>query len=166
MIPARMTILHGLLICLPFTLFVIITFSKWPRLWLHSLPPDIAAMAGPKTPEEVKQTRLLVIPVLLILPGLSFASALYAATRLGIDLSFLGAVRHIYGIWVIVHLWDLVVIDWGYALIMDPQRPPIAGTAGARGYRDYAFHFRAFVRAVIMSALGVLPLSLIASVVA
>ena len=169
MISPWTTLLHGLLICLPFRVFVIISFGRWPRLWLHSLPPDIAQMAGPKTEEEAKQTRFLLIPVLLILPGLSIASALFVAWTTWttpVDLSFWGALLHIYGIWIIVHLWDLVVIDGSYALLVDPQHPPIPGTEGAKGYRDYGFHARAFLRAVVMSALFVVPSAAIVSLVA
>lgn len=156
MIPLTTTLAHGLLICLPFSLFALVTFARWPRLWLHSLPPDIAALAGPKTPAEQRQTRFLLIPLLLILPGLSTVST-FVAARADIDLSFLGAALHLYGVWVVVHLWDFLVIDCGYALLVDPSRPPIAGTAGAAGYRDYRFHFHAFLKAVLMSAIFVVP---------
>ncbi len=161
MLPISTTLVHGLLICIPFSLFVLVTFARWPRLWLHSLPADIQEMAGPKTAVEERRTKLLLIPYLLILPGLSIASALLAARVANINLSVLGAALHIYGIWIVVHLWDLLIIDCGYALLMDPQRPPIPGTAGAKGYRDYAFHVRAFLRAVPMSALFVLPSALL-----
>lgn len=76
MLSLTTTLTHGLLICIPFSLFVYVTFSRWPRLWLHSLPADIQRLAGPKTAAEKRQPRLLLIPFLLILPGLSSASAL------------------------------------------------------------------------------------------
>jgi hypothetical protein len=120
-------------------------------------------MAGPKTEVEKKQTRYLLIPYLLILPGLSTASAVFAARALPIDLSFIGALRHIYGIWIIVHVWDFVVIDCAHILIIDPQHPPIPGTEGSKGYRDYRFHFRSLLRAVPMSSLFVVPAAVIVS---
>lgn len=118
MIPLTTTLLHGALICIPFTAFVLISFWGWPRLWLHSLPTDIAAMAGPKTSAEERATTWLLIPYLLILPGLSLLSAFISASQL--DLSILGAVIHIYLIWVIVHVYDFAVIDFGHALFIDP----------------------------------------------
>ena len=95
MIPLGTTVIAGLLVCIPFSLFVYVTFSRWPRLWLHSLPLDIAALAGPKTVDEERQTRLLLMPILLILPGLSFVSAIVAARWWTVDLSFVGAAIHI-----------------------------------------------------------------------
>lgn len=163
MLSLTTTLEHGLLICIPFSVFVLVTFSRWPRLWLHSLPHDIQRLAGPKTASEKRKTRFLLIPYLLILPGLSIASTFFAAHAAKVDLSFLGAVMHLYGVWIVVHLWDLLIIDFGYALLMNPRRPPITGTAGAKGYRDFNFHLRAFARAVPMSALFVLPSALIVS---
>jgi hypothetical protein len=52
MISLTTTLLHGLLICIPFSIFVVITFVGWPRLWLHSLPSDIIKRAAPKTDRE------------------------------------------------------------------------------------------------------------------
>ncbi len=166
MLSLTTTLAHGFLICIPFSLFVFVTFSRWPRLWLHSLPPDIQRLAGPKTASEERKTRFLLIPYLLILPGLSIASTFFGAHAARVDLSFFGAVIHLYGIWILVHLWDLLIIDFGYALLMNPKRPPITGTAGAKGYRDFDFHLRAFARAVPMSALFVLPSALIISLLA
>lgn len=78
MIPLSTTLFYGMLICIPFTIFVLVSFWGWPRLWLHSLPGDIARMAAPKTAAEERATKVLLVPYLLILPGLSVASAVYA----------------------------------------------------------------------------------------
>ena len=106
MISLTTSLLHGLLICAPFTAFAAYSLWRWPRLWLHSLPPDIAEMAGPKSEAETKQTKWLLIPMLLILPGLSIASTMYVGQVTQTNLSLIGALIHIYGIWLIVHLWD------------------------------------------------------------
>lgn len=152
------SLVAGLLVCIPFTIFVVITFSTVPRVWLHSLPPDIARMAGPKTPHEQRLTRWVMLPIVLaILPGLSVASAFWLARRDGIDLTFAGAVVHLSIVWAVVHLWDFVVIDCVYAALVDPARPPIAGTEGAAGWTDYDFHFRSLIKALLMSALFVVP---------
>jgi hypothetical protein len=152
------SLLAGLLICIPFTLFVVVTFSTIPRVWLHSLPSDIARMAGPKTPREERLTRWVMMPLFLaILPGLSILSAFWLARRGGIDLWFTGAFVHLYIVWVVVHAWDFAVIDCVYAALVDPARPPIAGTEGAAGWKDLSFHFRFLVKAVLMSASFVVP---------
>jgi hypothetical protein len=156
MIPIWTSVGHGLLLSVPFTVFAVGTFWVAPRLWLHSLPPDIAAMAGPKTPVEVRRTRYLLWAYLAIFPALSLLSTAVAA-RHASDLTFTAACVHLYIIWVVVHVWDFVVIDCGHALLIDPLRPPIPGTTGARGYRDVAFHCRSMIKAVLMTGLFVVP---------
>ena len=130
------------MICLPFSAFALITFWLRPRLWLHSLPPDIQRLASPKTDVERRQTRYVLLPLyLLILPGLSIISTFWIAQATQIDLSFLDTFVHIYGIWIIVHIWDFLVIDSGTLLFLDPDQPPIPDTEGAAGWNDFGFHF-------------------------
>jgi len=158
------TLYHGLLICIPFSVFVIITFYWNPRLWLHSLPKDISQMVEPKTVKEVQITKYLLLPTyLLILPGLSIASLLYISAATSSNLTFLDILVHLYGIWIIVHLWDFFIIDGGFMVFTDPLHPPISGTEGAKGWKDIGFHFRSFLKAVPMSGIFVIPVSLILS---
>ena len=158
MIPFTTTLLHGFLICLPFTIFALVSFHINPRLWLHSLPADIQRISPPKTVGEIKLTRYVLLPLfLLILPGLSALSTIYVVLKMHIDLSFQGAFLHLYTIWIVVHLWDFLIIDCGFAFFTSPQHPPIAGTEGAKGWRDYGFHFRSLLKAIVLSALFVLP---------
>jgi hypothetical protein len=91
------------------------------------------------------------------------ASAFLSATQ--IDLSFVGAVVHVYLIWIIVHVYDFAVIDFGHALFIDPAQPPIKGTEGAQGWKDMSFHFRSLQKALVNSAIFVFPASLIVSLI-
>ncbi|MBX3046886.1 MAG: hypothetical protein KF698_07810 [Anaerolineales bacterium] len=162
-IPLSTTLLHALLLCIPFTIFVLVSFWGWPRLWLHSLPEDIAKMAGPKTAAEQRATKFLLVPYLLILPGLSVASAVYSAQSANIDLSFVGALVHLYLIMIVVHVYDFAVIDFVHTLLIDPANPPIKGTEGARGWKDMRFHFRSLLKAIPNSAIFVVPAALLVS---
>lgn len=159
-------ILHGIIICIPFSLFVIISFSLNPRLWLHSLPKDIVGMVPPKTEYEKKLTRYVLLPVyLFILPGMSIASVVYLSRFGQINFSFLTLLLHIYTIWITVHLWDLIVIDGLYMLFINPRRPPIPGTENAKGWKDYSFHAKDFIKASIFSAFFVVPAAATLSVI-
>jgi hypothetical protein len=153
----RRVILDGAIACVPFTIVAWTTFRLKPRWWLHSLPDDIQAAAGPKSAAERRATVWMGAIVLLCFFGVPIFLTwrLDAATPGG--LSFGDAFLHLYGAWMIVNLWDLVGIDWPYAYLMDPDRPPIAGTAGLAGYKDYGFHARKFVKASMLSLLVIVP---------
>ena len=134
-----------------FTIFVVGTLRWKPRLWLQDFPADIQAMAGPKTPAEKRLTQMVGVPFFLLFFGLPLLLGWDLKAALGVRFSFLSAWLYGYVLFFGVNLWDLVVIDWLGSLLVDPQNPPIAGTAGAKGYRDYAFHFYAFLRGCVLA---------------
>lgn len=52
---------------------------------------------------------------------------------------------------------DLLIPDWLIFVAIQPKFIILPGTEGAKGYRDYGFHFRAFLK----GSLGALIASLI-----
>lgn len=140
-----------------------VSFLAVPRVWLHSLPPDIQAMAPPKTSAERRMTGFVGTLVLLSFFGVPIALKWRLHSEQPGGLSFAGALTHLYGVWMVVNLWDLALIDWPYAYFVNPDRPPIPGTAGARGYKDYAFHAWAFLKASTFSLALIVPAALLIS---
>lgn len=160
MIDIKTTILHGLFICIPFSIFVAATFIGNARLWLHSLPRDIQQAAIAKTTKEEKLTRFVLLPIfLLILPGLSVVSTVYAAGITTPTPAFYGILVHLYLLWIIVHAWDLLIIDAVAMVMIDPRHPPIAGTENIAGWKNYTFHVKSFFEATMKSAAFVVPAS-------
>lgn len=153
----------GLLACVPFTVVAWTTFWWRPRLWLHSLPLDIQSMVPAKTAEERRLTVWMGALVLTCFFGVPTWLTWRHHTE-GPDGSSFGAVLvHLYGAWMVVNVWDLVGIDWPYAYFMDPSRPPIAGTAGARGWKNYGFHAHAFVKASVFGLALIVPAAFVIS---
>jgi len=150
-------LLDGLAACVPFSLVVWVTFLLKPRLWLHSLPSDIQEMAGPKTVAERRMTIWVGALVLLCFFGVPIVLTWRLHAEVPGGLTVGEALVHLYAVWMIVNLWDLVAIDWPYALVVDPRRPPIPGTEGARGYKDYGFHLRAFLKASVLGLVIIVP---------
>jgi hypothetical protein len=153
----------GLIACVPFSVAVWASFLSRPRLWLHSLPSDIQAMAPPKTAAERRLTGVMGAVILLTFFGIPIALTWRLHTSVPGGLDFRQALIHLYGVWMIVNVCDLLLIDWPYAYFVDPERPPIAGTAGARGYKDYAFHARAFLKASVFSLAIIVPAAFVIS---
>ena len=71
----------GLVACVPFSILVWASFLSMPRLWLHSLPPDIQAMAPPKTAAERQMTGFMGVLVLLCFFGGTDCPDVAAALR-------------------------------------------------------------------------------------
>jgi len=155
----------GLVACVPFTIVIWATFLTMPRLWLHSLPEDIQGMAAPKTDGEKRLTGIMGVVVLLLFFGVPIGLTLRFNAESGGTLAIPQILLYLYGVWMTINLWDLVAIDWVYALLVDPQRPPIVGTVGAKGYKDYGFHFKSFVKASVFSLLLLVPAAVVISLV-
>lgn len=156
-------LIDGLTACVPFSIVVWVSFLSMPRLWLHSLPPDIQAMAQPKTAAERRLTAVMGVLVLLSFFGVPMALTWRLQAEMSGGLSFAAAFTHLYGVWMVVNLWDLLLIDWPYAYFVNPERPPIPGTGGARGYKDYGFHSRAFLKASVFSLAFIVPAAFLIS---
>ena len=62
---------------------------------------------------------------------------------------------------MIVHLWDLLVIDGIAMLLIDADQPPIQGKEGAKGWCNDTFHIKFFGKPIVMSATLVVPVSAI-----
>ena len=150
-------LLDGTVLVVLFGAFVVGTLLWRPRIWLHDFPPDLQARMPEKTAEERRLTTLLAVPWLALL----FGGLIYAGVRFGVDHGYLDLALHVYLLWQIVNLFDLVVIDWGGMHLVDPRDPPFEGTEGAKGYRDWGFHFVAYLKGSVM---GVPLCALVAAV--
>lgn len=157
MINLSQLLAHGLILSIMFSVFVISTLVWKPRLWLQDFPADIQALIPPKTQIEKRQTLWLGAAFVVIL----FGGLGAAAVDYGSDHGIFGMFIHVYLVWQIVNLIDLIVIDWGGMHLVDPNNPPFPGTEGAKGYRDYRFHFVGFVKGSLMGVVLAAVITLI-----
>jgi hypothetical protein len=142
-------LLDILILIVVFSAYVIITIRWKPRLWLHDFPADIQALALPKTAEEKRLTNLMAVPLLVLFFGLPIFMLWRLKATLGASFNFGVAWLYAYALFFSINLWDLVILDWIGTSLIDPQHPPVVGTEGAAGWRDYAFHFRGFLKGCV-----------------
>jgi hypothetical protein len=55
---------------------------------------------------------------------------------------------------MVFNLVDLLVLDWLIFVTIQPRIIVLPGTEGMEGYRDYGFHFRAFLKGVAGSLIA------------
>jgi hypothetical protein len=156
MINTSLILMDGVILSVLFGVYVGGTLLWKPRIWLHDFPLDIQALTPPKTDQEKRLSTLLTIPFFILL----FGGLGLTAARYGTAHGFLGMVLHVYLIWQMINLFDLVVLDWGMSMhLVDPQNPPFPGTEGAKGYRDYQFYFVGFLKGCVIGIVLVLIVS-------
>lgn len=163
MIPLTNLLTDGLFASVIFTLLIGGVLWYNPRLMLQDFPADIKALVPPKTAAEKRQSALLFPLVIVVFIGLPLAQVLGFKASSGGTLSLGTAFLYAYGIFFIVNLWDLIVMDWiGMRLFVNPRKPPFPGTEGAAGWRDDAFHFRGFLKGCVIGLVMMLPVAALA----
>jgi hypothetical protein len=55
---------------------------------------------------------------------------------------------------LVFNLVDLLILDWLLFCTITPRWIVIPGTAGMAAYKDYLFHFRAFLKGTALCALA------------
>jgi hypothetical protein len=162
MVFVERVLIDGLVLSAVFTVFVVGSLLWNYRLWIQDFPPDIRDMVPPKTAREKRLTAYLAAPMFLIVLGGPLVSLLLVESQLGGQLRFLTAWLHAYLVWQVVNVWDWLVIDWIGLSLIDPHKPPIPGTEGAAGYRNYRIHFIGFIKgSVVGIVIAAVPAGLV-----
>jgi hypothetical protein len=143
----RHGVLYGaILSALMVMAFVGIAFLN-PEVWLPDYPPDIRERFGPMSEKAKRQRRLVGVPVLLLLLGVLVLSTFRLAQIAG-GSTFLVVLLGTFVVLLTFNAVDLIILDWLLFVTVQPRIVVLPGTEGAEGYRDYGFHFRAFLKGV------------------
>lgn len=149
MVNTQLLLVDGAILCGVIGAIVTWSFFWKPRIWLHDLPEDIRALVPPPTPAEKRWLMVLGLPV----TGGILAGCILSVSRFGFEAGFFPAVLHAYLPFQIFNLFDLVMIDWGTLLVINPAKPPIPGTENAAGWRNYGFFARGFFKGIVIGAI-------------
>lgn len=143
--------------------FISIAFLN-PEIWLPDYPPDIRQRFGPMSQRAKRQRRLVGIPVfLLLLAVIIFSIARFV--QIGGGSVFFVVSLGIFVVLLVFNAMDLLILDWLIFVTLRPRLIVLPGTEGAQGYRDYGFHFRAFLKGVAGSLVASLLIAGVASVI-
>ncbi len=134
------------------TILGILRFN--PRLFLQDYPDEIQAAVTPKTDLEKRQSLKTGIPFLLILLAVPFISTLILKRESGEMISFFTLFLNAFGVAFLFNLVDLLVLDWLLFCYITPGFLVIPGTEGMGEYKDYGYHFRAFLIGTVLSIAG------------
>jgi hypothetical protein len=133
-----------------------------PEIMLHDYPPDIQAKYGPMS-ERSKRQRIPVAVIFgAVVLGIVATSFVEVRANSGGHIPFLTAFVHLFVMFSLFNLADLLILDWPLVAIR-PSFVVLPGTDGLAGYKDYGFHFRGFL---IGTVLILMISALIAGVVA
>lgn len=149
-------VLWGLIFSAVFCVATLIIARIDAVMLLNDYPPDIRLKYGPMSAATRRRASLAGLPLLASL----LAVIVFALLQLRRIAGELTPLNTFIALVVMLELWnlaDLLVLDWAILLGLKPAFMILPGTEGMPGYRDYAFHWRKFLKGI--------PLTLVLSVV-
>ncbi|MBN1262553.1 MAG: nitroreductase, partial [Anaerolineae bacterium] len=145
----RNVLVHGAILSLVASAVLLITLRINPRLYLQDYPEIIQEAAPPKTPQEKRLALLLGIPFLLLLVAGPLLSTL-DLKRQSVA-AFWPLFANAFGVGFFFNLVDLLVLDWLLFCTLTPAFMVIPGAEDLAAYKDYGYHFRAFLTGTLLS---------------
>ncbi len=123
-----------------------------PDIWLPDYPPDIREGFGPMSERAKRQRTIVGIPVFVPLAGVLVLSSVRLA-QIGSESIFFSVC---FGTFVVLvfSAVDLLILDWLVFVTLRPKIVVLPGTEGAKGYGDYGFRFRAFLKGLAGPLIG------------
>lgn len=121
-----------------------------PEVMLRGYPPDIKAKYGPASEASQKIRKPLALLLFLFLFGTVTLSLVQLTRVNGVEFNFWTAFLSTLITFFTFNLVDLVILDWLIFVTLQPKFVVLVGTEGMAGYKDYVFHFKAFLRGTVL----------------
>lgn len=120
-----------------------------PEILLNDYPPDVRKKHGPMSERSRRQKAPVAIVIGAVALGIVIASLSSVRENGGGKIPFLTAFVHLFVMFSVFNLVDLLLLDWPLVAIT-PRFFVLPGTEGSAGYKDYWFHFRGFLIGVVL----------------
>jgi hypothetical protein len=153
MVNLRWILRDGLRLSLLASAYLMAVLYISPRIFLQDYPAQIQAAVPGKTAQEIRLSWILGLPFLMLLLAGPLLSTL-AFERSGADVPVLAAFVHAFGVIFVFNVVDWLLLDWVVFCTWTPRFLVIPGSEGMAAYKDYGFHFRAFLVGTTLSLLS------------
>jgi len=133
-------------------LLVLLRFN--PRMFLKHFPKEIREIVPPKSEKERWMSILLGVPLGLLFIGSTFASALLWRASAQGSRSFWELFAHVFGLFFLFNLVDLLILDWLIVCRFTPRWLIIPDTEHIVMPKEYLYHFKGFLMGTVVSVIG------------
>jgi hypothetical protein len=147
-------LIDGAIVSAIASLYLLAVLNLNPRLFLQDYPEDIQRAVPKKTKKEKCLSIVLGTPFLLFLFLGPFISTLNLEFHSGGEIPFFAAFSQAFGVVFIFNLVDWLILDWLIFCTITPKFLIIPDTEGMVGYKDYSFHFKAFLVGTVLSIIA------------
>jgi len=153
---------HVLIDGLAFSLAVgAVIFSSFfvnVRVWLQDFPAEVQAVVPPLSAHEKRQRTVFGVAMLVIMVAGLWLSAQHLKTDSSVAVSFVTMFGHLYLVFTIFNLFDLLVIDYLIGAVLKPKWSIVPGAEHlAHLHQSLSYHLKDFWKALIVGAVFTLP---------
>ncbi|MEZ4869448.1 MAG: hypothetical protein R3C14_49450 [Caldilineaceae bacterium] len=146
------TLLSGLL-----TLLVLGSLYINPEMWLGDAPREIQEKHGPMSARAKGQRAWLVVAFFVAITAVVGLSLVQMPTVVGRPLTFVTVFAHLWIMFMLFNLVDLLLIDWLIVEIIRPAFIAQSPLGQLMAERNYGHHFQGFLK----GSVGILGVSLL-----
>jgi hypothetical protein len=155
--------IYGIIFSLLFSALLLVMVKINPEGMLNGFPPDIKARYGPVSEKTQRQRKPFILFFFLILFGVPLLSIRRYDLMTGGIPTFIEMFVNIFTIFMVFNIVDLLILDWLIICTITPKFIVLPGTEGMAGYKDYGFHFRGFLKGIIICLVSALIFAGLAS---
>lgn len=128
-----------------------------PEIWLQDAPHEVQEKHGPMSAQAKRQRVWLVVAFAVAIIGVVGVSLYLLPAVIGGPLTFLTVFAHLWIIFMLFNLVDLLLIDWLIVEIVRPSFITQSPLGQLMAERNYRFHFQGFLK----GSVGILLVSLL-----
>jgi len=154
---------YGIVFSLLFSSLLLVMIKINPVGLLDGLPPDIKARYGPVSEKTQRIRKPFSLLFLLIVFGVPLLAIRRYDLMTGGAPTFIDILVISFTIFMVFNVVDLIILDWLVICTITPKFIVLPGTEGMAGYKDFGFHFRGFLKGIVVSFVSALFFAGIAS---
>jgi hypothetical protein len=140
-------LLDGFLLSLGASIVIIGSLVVNPRIWLKDAPQVVKDKVPPLSADERRQANIAALLAMVLLFGiLAYATA----NVMGAGASLVGVFVHIYLVFAIFNLVDLVLIDYLLIMVLKPSFILVPGVTMDELQQPFSYHFNGFLKGLVI----------------
>lgn len=143
----------GLVLSLALTTLLVIGSSIALDMFVDNYPPDVQKRYGPMSPKAARLRPYIAALLFMIILGIPIVGLFVLRAEIN-TVSFLPALVFSGIALLVFNVFDLIILDWLFFVIIRPRAMVLPGTEGMAGYSDYRFHFIGFLKGMGFTLAG------------
>lgn len=149
--------LYGAILSGVLTILILGSLYINPEMWLHDAPREVQEKHGPMSTRAWRQRNWLIGAFAVALVGIIGLSLYQLPAVVGESLTFLTLFLHLWIMFMLFNIVDLLLIDWLIVEFLCPDFIVQSSVGRLMAERNYWFHWQAFLK----GSVGILVVSLL-----